>query len=199
MKTPASLSMPDAANSPNLEKWTDFELFNSCLSTLVHSPLKDHQLLWPFLFHYWSVWPSTPSDCPISVSSWQRVCVFLCVSLSVYESLPEGRSVCFPWHGLRLNSRSLHPDTRLSFWAETTGSGQKNMGTHTRMHGRTDTKSPSLSLSLPFHFLFFLFVIFSLFLFLYFVQVKDALSPCFSPFSPTPSPSLCRMNETERE
>lgn len=101
---------------------------NSCLSVLStcwrQLYVVYHRLFQHFLFHYWSAWPFTP----LPSASWQGVCVgvhradmecgraFVCVC-AVYQGMNKSQRawVCFPWHGLRLNSRSLHPDIRLSF------------------------------------------------------------------------------------
>lgn len=147
--------MPDAANSPNLEKWTDFELFNSCLSTLVHSPLKDHQLLWPFLFHYWSVWPFTPFGLPyLRLIMTACVCVFVCVSVCVWIT-PRGQECVFPmtWSQTKQPlSPPRHPPVILS--RNHRKRPKKHGNTHT--HARTDGHKKSLSLSLSsFSFSFF--------------------------------------------
>lgn len=189
MKTPASLSMPDAANSPNLEKWTDFELFNSCLSTLVHSPLKDHQLLWPFLFHYWSVWPFTPFGLPyLRLIMTACVCVFVCVSVCVWIT-PRGQECVFPmtWSQTKQPlSPPRHPPVILS--RNHRKRPKKHGNTHT--HARTDGHKKSLSLSLPFHFLFFCLLSFLSFSSSTSSRWKMPCHPVSHPSHPLPLP-LC--------
>lgn len=190
MKTPASLSMPDAANSPNLEKWTDFELFNSCLSTLVHSPLKDHQLFWPFLFHYWSVWPFTPFGLPyLRLIMTACVCVFVCVSVCVWIT-PRGQECVFPmtWSQTKQPlSPPRHPPVILS--RNHRKRPKKHGNTHT--HARTDGHKKSLSLSLSsFSFSFFCLLSFLSFSSSTSSRWKMPCHPVSHPSHPLPLP-LC--------
>lgn len=67
--------------------------------------------------------PPPPNLMTGCVCVWGQAAHMKCVCARVYVRVQYTRGwmksqrarVCFPWHGLRLNSYSLHPDIRLSF------------------------------------------------------------------------------------
>ncbi len=98
--------------------------------------------------------------------------------------------ICFPWHGLRLNSRSLHPDIRLSFSLNRSERKRaQNMGT--QIHRRISLFCLVISLfSLPLSLSVSLLFCSRVLPVALLVQVKDFSSP---------SPSLFVPREWERE
>lgn len=119
--------------------------------------------------------------------SGHRVCTCTCVCVcAVYQGMNKSQRawICFPWHGLRLNSRSLHPDIRLSFSPkpQRAGKSTKHWNTNTQMH--LPFLSCYLLFSLPPPSLFSLLFCSRVLPVALLVQVKDFSSPSPSLFVP---------------